>query len=138
MAILKTFFSNTYFIWFFSRIPIIYAFLYAIILQFDLHSISTLIVTVIFTSYILSILYLLIIDVLGKKPLNAAKKIVGVISILIGCIQVCAILYTYKNKTVLNNIGYLITPFWIILYGLWELKKELRIPKTEAAEHNQN
>jgi hypothetical protein len=36
-------------------------------------------------------------------------------------------LFVGENKYGFKNFGFLIVPFWIMLCGLWELKKETKI-----------
>ena len=126
MAILKTCSSKTYYFWFISRIFLIIAFSFAIINQFELHSKIKILVDIFLTFYILSMLYLLIFEILRKKPLFFAKLFVGIISILFGCLLIYMILFLGENKYGIKNIGFLIVPFWIMSYGLWELKRETK------------
>ena len=126
MEILKNFFSKTYYFWFISRILLIIAFSIAVINQFDLHSKSKILVTSFLTFYIFSMLNLLIFEILKKKPLLFTKQFAGIISILFGCLLIYLILFVGENKYGLKNFGFLIVPFWIMLYGLWEMKRETK------------
>ena len=126
MEILKNFFSKTYYFWFISRILLIIAFSIAVINQFDLYSKSKILVTSFLTFYIFSMLNLLIFEILKKKPLLFTKQFAGIISILFGCLLIYLILFVGENKYGLKNFGFLIVPFWIMLYGLWEMKRETK------------
>ena len=136
MPILKTFFSKTYYFWFISRIFLIIAFSFAILNQFDLQSKSEILVDLVFTFYILSMLHLLIFEILKKKPLFFAKQFAGIVTILFGCLLIYMILFVGENKYGLKNIGFLIVPFWIMLYGFWELKRETKNRIDEIGNKN--
>ena len=76
--------------------------------------------------YVFNMLYLFIFEILKKEPLFFAKQIAGIVSIFFGCLLIYLILFVGENKYGFNNIGFLIIPFWIIFYGLWELKRETK------------
>ena len=126
MTILKTFLSKTYFFWFISRIFLIIAFSFAVVNQFELHSKSKLLVGAFLAFYILCMLYLLIVEIFKKKPLFFARQFAGIISILFGFLLIYMILFLGENKYGIKNIGFLIVPFWIMFYGLWEMKRETK------------
>lgn len=127
MEILKIFFSKTYYFWYITRILLISAFSIAIINLFDFNSKSAMLVSIFFTLYIFSMLYLFIFEILKKKPINLAKQLSGIVSILFGFLLIYLIYFVGENKYNLISINFLIVPFWIILYGLWELKSEKKV-----------
>lgn len=126
MTILKTAFSKTYYFWFISRIFLIIAFSFAVLNQFELHSKNKLLVGAFFALYILSMLYLLIVEILRMKPLFFVIQFAGIISILFGLLLIYMILFLGENKYGFKNIGFLIVPFWIVFYGLWEMNSETK------------
>ncbi|WP_338378814.1 hypothetical protein [uncultured Flavobacterium sp.] len=126
MTILKTFLSKTYYFWFVSRIFLIIVFSFAVVNQFELHSKSKLLVGAFLALYILCMLYLLIVEIFKKKPLLFARQFAGIISILFGFLLIYMILFLGENKYGIKNIGFLIVPFWIMFYGLWEMKRETK------------
>lgn len=126
MEILKTFFSKTYYLWFISRILLIIAFSFVIFNQLDLESKSKIIVDVVLICYVFCMIYLFILEILKKKPLIFAKQFAGVFSILFSCLLIFMILFLFDNKYGFKIIGFLIVPFWLMLYGLWELKRKMK------------
>ena len=130
MEILKMIYRKTFYFWYCSRIFIIFAFTIAITNEFDLQSKGNLIVGIFFTFYILVQVYLIAIGIFKKEPLILAKKFIGIVSILFGFLLLYLILVIGKNNFDLKSIGLLIVPFWIILYGFWELQNVNRaLPK---------
>lgn len=127
MEILKTFFSKTYYFWFISRILLIIAFSFVIFNQLDLESKSKIIVDVVLIIYVFCMIYLFILEILKNKPLFFAKQFAGIFSILFSCLLIYMILFLFDNKYGFKIIGFLIVPFWLMLYGLWELKRKMKI-----------
>jgi hypothetical protein len=68
-------------------------------------------------------LYLLIVEIFKKQPLFFARQFAGSISILFGFLLIYMILFLGENTYGVKNIGFLIIPFWIMIYGLWEIKR---------------
>ncbi|WP_198008533.1 hypothetical protein [Flavobacterium sp. ACAM 123] len=124
---MKNFFSKTYYFWFISRILLIIAFSSAVINQFDLYSKSKILVTSFITFLIFNMLNLFEFEILKKRPSLFAKQFVGIVSIFCGFLLIYLILFVGENKYGFKNFGFLIVPFWIMLCGLWELKKETKI-----------
>lgn len=127
MAFLKNFYSKTYYFWFISRIFLIIAFLFSAINQFDLLSKSKMLVSIFLGFYIMSIVYLLVFEILKKEPLLFVKRFAGIISIFFGCLLIYMIMFFGENTYGFKNLGFLILPFWIILYGFWELIREKKL-----------
>jgi hypothetical protein len=127
MEILKTFFSKTYYLWFISRILLIIAFSFVIFNQLDLESKSKIIVDVVLIFYVFCMIYLFILEILKNKPLFFAKQFAGIFSILFSCLLIYMILFLFDNKNGFKIIGFLIVPFWLMLYGLGELKRKMKI-----------
>lgn len=126
MPILKTFLSKTYYFWFISRIFLIIAFSFTVVSQFELRSKSKLLVNTILAFHILCMLYLFIVEIFKKKPLFFARQFAGIISILFGFLLIYMILFLGENNYGIKSIGFLTVPFWMMFYGLWEIKRETK------------
>lgn len=126
MMILKKFLSKTYYFWFISRILLIILFSFAVLNQLEMHTKSKLLVDAFLALYILCMLYLLIVEIFKKQPLFFARQFAGSISILFGFLLIYMILFLGENTYGFKNIGFLIIPFWIMMYGLWEIKRETK------------
>jgi hypothetical protein len=126
MEILKTFFSKTYYFWFISRILLMIIFSVALVNQFDLNSKSSMLVTSFLTIYVFCMSYLFIFEILKKKPLFFVKQFSSIVSIFFGCLLIYLILFVGESKYGFKNFGFLIVPFCIIFYGMWEMKRETK------------
>jgi len=129
MEILKIFLSKTYYFWYVTRIFLILGFSFTVINQFDVNSKSKILVSTFFAFFVLSMLYLLVFEILKKKAIIFVRIFAGIVSILFGCLLIYLILFLGENKYVFKNIGFLIVPFWIMLYGLWEMKRDQKQSK---------
>jgi hypothetical protein len=118
MNSLKIFYTKTYYFWFVTRI------LYAIISSVAISNLDNwtdiprISVNVFFIIYLLSIVYLSIIELFKRVQPKKIKWFVGIVSILFGIFLNYLLIFEFNQTYVFLAFAF---TFWIIFYGIWEL-----------------
>ena len=123
MQTVKSFYFKSYYFWEISRILLIICFAVAICGQDNFHTKASIyIVSTIIVFYLISMAVQIPILNSDKLPLKIFKWYSGIFSIFFGFVLSCLILFTCLEPW-WHNVGFLILPFWIILFGIREIIK---------------
>jgi hypothetical protein len=121
MELLKTFYQKTNYFWVISRMLYIALFTIAIINLPNENNLPKLTVKLLFAIYILCMVTLSILGFLNKNQPKLIRKFVGIVSILFGIFINYLLIFEFNQRFVI--LAFVVT-FWIILYGIWEIKKK--------------
>jgi hypothetical protein len=121
MELLKTFYQKTNYFWVISRMLYIALFTIAIINLPNENNLPKLTVKLLFAIYILCMFTLSILGFLNENQPKLIRKFVGIVSILFGIFINYLLIFEYNQRFVI--LAFVLT-FWIILYGIWEIKKK--------------
>lgn len=121
MELLKTFYQKTYYFWVITRLLYIIIFTIAILNLPNENNLPKIFVKLLFGIYVLSIIFLSILEFLKKNQPKLIRQFVGIISILFGIFLNYLLIFEFNQNFVI--LAFLVT-FWIILYGIWEIVKK--------------
>lgn len=126
MQTVKNFYLKSYHFWEISRILLIISFVLVLCSQDNFHTkaekAATYIVSTIIFLYIISMAVQIPILRSDKLPLKIFRWYSGIFSIFFGFVLSCLILFTCLEPW-WHNVGFLIIPIWIILFGIREIIK---------------
>jgi hypothetical protein len=121
MELLKAFYQKTYLFWVITRMLYIIIFTIAILNLPNENNLPKIFVKLLFAIYVLSIIFLSVLEFLKKNQPKLIRQFVGVISILFGIFLNYLLIFEFNQNFVI--LAFIVT-FWIILYGIWEIVKK--------------
>lgn len=114
---LKTFFTRTYYFWVVSRFLIIVLFAISTYSQIEIKSIGSIIVSCLFTIYVLLMTLTAIMEMLKRKVFAAIKIVIGTLTIFFSLF----LSYITFSMYGIQPFALFIVLTWLIFYGLWEI-----------------
>ncbi len=120
------FLKHTRFLWVTSRILLIFLFLSAFFSRINDRELSDLIVNFLLAFYIGSMILIAIFGLLKRHIHFAVRLFVGIFTVFSGlAISYLLLIVNKVEYGVFAEIGFQIIPFWISLYGVYELLKAI-------------
>lgn len=120
------FLKHTRFLWLTSRILLIFLFLSTLLSRINDRELSDLIVNFLLVFYIGSMILIAIFGLLKRHIHFAVRLFVGIFTVFSGlAISYLLLIVNNVKYSVFAEIGFQIIPFWISLYGVYELLKAI-------------